>query len=194
MLDFENGTFVELDLGLTPSASGGGLCLLQQEEVHDAFLLLSGYTPRSDTSDRRDAIALVTVVGVSQSVFGYPNEEAFWFDSRGSLDHGFYELQGSGWKSNVLEYNRRTYGSHHNTWSMGGKFDQARHYFVGSKDVSAQFLAQSLRVETFLDQPYRAVLAIAAARLADWFNWAQTEARPIDPGADLVRSHPAELD
>jgi hypothetical protein len=68
---------------LTPSPSGDGLCLLQEKEVHDVFVLLAGCTPSLDAPDRKQATALVTVVGLIQSVFGYPNEEAFWFDSRG---------------------------------------------------------------------------------------------------------------
>ena len=83
MLDDEGGSFIELDLRFTPSPSGGSLGLLQQEEVHDGFLLLHGYAPSRNSQDRREATALVTIVGLSQSVFGYPNEEAFWLDGRG---------------------------------------------------------------------------------------------------------------
>ena len=111
VLDYTSGIFVKLDLGFVPSPSGGGLSLLQAEEVHDMFVLLHGYTPDLDTPDRREATALVTVMGLIQSVFGYPNEEAYWLDSRGRLGHGFYEVQGSGWHANILEYNRRTNGS-----------------------------------------------------------------------------------
>ena len=89
MLDYEGGTFVKLDLGFTPSPSGGGLSLLQEEEVHDGFLLLYGYTPGLDAPERPEATALVTIMGLSQFVFGYPNEEAFWLDSRGDVVHGF---------------------------------------------------------------------------------------------------------
>jgi hypothetical protein len=69
VLDYEGGTFVKLDLGFTPSPSGGGLCLLQAEEVDDVFVLLHGYTPSMAAPDRKEATALVTVMGLSQSVF-----------------------------------------------------------------------------------------------------------------------------
>jgi len=83
MLDYDGGEFVESDLGFAPSPSGGEMLLLQEEEVHDAFLLLCGYTPSLDAPDHEEGTLLVTIVGLVQSVFGYPNEEAFWFDSRG---------------------------------------------------------------------------------------------------------------
>lgn len=189
MLDYRGGTFVKLDLGFTPSPSGGGLCLLQAEEVHDAFVLLHGYTPSLDSPDRKEATALVTVTGLSQSVFGYPNEEAFWCDDRGEVGHGFYEVEGSRWHSNVLEYNRRTYGSRHPERQLGGEYEPPRHFFVGSKDVSAQFLARGLRVESFIDRPYRAVQAEAIRRMDDW---SRSGGQPQDPGAILVRSYPGD--
>jgi hypothetical protein len=80
MLDYQSGAFVRLDLGFRPWPSGGGMFMLQQEEAHDGFMLLCGCTPSLDAPDRKEAIALVTIVGLCQSVFGYPNEEAFWSD------------------------------------------------------------------------------------------------------------------
>lgn len=190
VLDFTGGTFVKLDLGFTPSPSGGGLCLLQAEEVHDVFVTMYGYTPGLDAADRQEATALVTVMGLSQSVFGYPNEEAFWFDSRGDVGHGFYEVQDSAWNSNLLEYNKRTYGSRHKDWAMHGEHEQPRHFFVGSKDVSAQFLAQGLRVECFTDRPERQVRDEAMRRIDNWWHWQHRDGRPADPGATLVSSYP----
>lgn len=131
VLDYTGGTFVKLDLGFTPSASGGGLCLLQAEEVHDVFLLLYGYTPNLDAPDRQEATALVTVIALNQSVFGYPNEEAFCFDSRGDVGHGFYEVQESAWNSNILEYNMRTYGSRNKDWNPPDRDEQPHHFFIG---------------------------------------------------------------
>ena len=190
MLDYTGGTFVKLELGFTPSPSGGGLCLLQAEEVHDAFVLLHGYTPSLDASDREEATALVTVQGLNQSVFGYPNEEAYWCDYRGRLDHGFYEVQGSQWHLNLIEYNRRTYGSRNRTVELGGKFEKPHHFFIGSKDDSAQFLAQGLRVEPFADRTYNDVRDLAMRRLDGWFERAYQNKRPADDGAISVMSFP----
>jgi hypothetical protein len=168
VLDYDGGAFIELDLGFTPSPDGGGMSFLQQEEVHDAFLLLHGYTPGLDAPGRKEATALVTIIGLSQSVFGYPNEEAFWFDPRAEeLGHGFYELQGSRWRENINDYNRRTYGSRpgNTDWHLGGKYENARHFFIGSKDVSAQVLAQGLRIESFHGPPLHRTAGCCAAAL-----------------------------
>ncbi len=168
MLDWESGEFIELDLGFSPTPRGGGLCLLQEEEVHDGFLLVYGNATGADAPNRTKATALVPIVGMGQSVFGYPDEEAFWFDSRGDLGKGFYELRGSTWLENVMTYNTRTAESRHPDQRLGGKCIGARHFFVGSKDVSAQFLAQGLRVEVFRDRPFKAVRDEAIRRLDGW--------------------------
>ncbi len=126
-------------------------------------------------------------------MFGYPNEEAFWFDSRGDVGHGFYEVQGSSWNSNVLENNKRTYGSRHKDWQMHGKHEAPLHFFIGSKDVSAQFLAQGLRVESFTDRPYRLVRDEAMRRMDNWWYWWDRDGRPVDPGSTVVRSYPDDL-
>jgi hypothetical protein len=194
VLDHDGGAFTELDLGFVPSPSGGFMSLLQQEEVHDAFLVLHGYTPRLDAPDRREATALVTVAGFSQSVFGYPNEEAFWFDERGhDLGAGFYEVRGSRWLDNMAEYNRRTYASRDPEWDLKGKYLSARHFFIGSKDASAQVLAQGLRAEVFTDVPYRAVRDIALRRLDSWYHWHSQQGRPAEAGT-VVRSYPDTLE
>lgn len=187
MLDYTGGNFVKLDLGFTPSPSGGGLCLLQAEEVNDVFVLLYGYTPSLDAPDRQEATALVTVTALSQSVFGYPNEEAFWLDGRGDVGHGFYEVQDSAWHSNIMEYNKRTYGSRNEHWTPSTEGEQPRHFFVGSKDDSAQFLARGLRVESFTDWSYRRVRDEAIRRMD---NWWKPDRWPSDSGATLVRSYP----
>jgi hypothetical protein len=193
VLDYEGGTFIKLDLGFTPSPSGGGLFLLQAEEVGDVFALLNGYEPSLDAPDRLEATALVTVMGVTQSVYGYPNEEAFWNDSRGDVGHGFYEVQESAWHSNLLEYNTRTYGSRNAVWSPPSESDQPRHFFVGSKDVSGQFLARGLRVECFTDTPYKQVRDEALRRMDNWGYRRTRDVRPAEPKATQVRTYPPDL-
>src|SRR5260221_10037769 len=77
MADYSRGRFVELDFGFTPAPSGGGLWLCQQEEAHNSYAVLHGYAPRDlKAPESHKAIALITVSGVVQSIFGYPNEEA----------------------------------------------------------------------------------------------------------------------
>jgi hypothetical protein len=61
------------------------MCFFQQEETHDCYLMVGGYTPSMEASDRMKGIALVKAQGYLQSVFGYPNEEAYWKDPRGEL-------------------------------------------------------------------------------------------------------------
>jgi len=164
-MDYSRGRFVELDFGFTPSPSGGGLYLYQKEEAFNSYAVLHGYTPRDLTApDRQLAIALITISGVVQSIFGYPNEEAFWKDPRGDLGHGFFEVVESPWIDEINGYNVATFGTECISRSA------ARHFFIGSKDVSAQFLASDLAVEVFTGQT------------SDWVHgeytssWVQSEA------------------
>jgi hypothetical protein len=139
------------------------MCLLQAEEVHDCFVVIRGYTPDDMSApDRTEAIALVTIVGVVQSVFGYPNEEAYWRDPRGELQHGCYEVTGSKWADQVHQYNRLTYGDEYNAPSL------LRHFFIGSKDASAQFLARDLQLEAQPGVAFTEVLEEARRRLDRW--------------------------
>lgn len=194
MLDYTGGVFVKLDLGFTPSPSGGGLFVVQAEEVGDAFVLMYGYTPSLDAADRREGTALITVIAVQQSVIGYPNEEAFWCDDRGDVGHGFYELIGSAWSANVAEYNNRTYGSRHQSTPGGLTWlPPAHHFFVGSKEDSAQFLAQALRVEMFTDRPYNAVRDEVIRRIDNWYEWARLQGRHVDAASVLTRSYPDDI-
>lgn len=94
MLDFESGTFVELDPGFTPSPSDGGLCLLQQEETHDGYLIISGYVPGLRAPDRQQASALATIIGMIQSVFGFPMRRRSGSTVAGSSDTGSMSCEG----------------------------------------------------------------------------------------------------
>jgi hypothetical protein len=186
MLDGASGEFIELDLGFTPTPTGGGLSLLQEEEVHDGLLLVYVTATGAEAPNRTETTALVTIVGMSQSVFGYPDEEAFWFDSRGELGKGFYELRGSTWLENVMAYNTRTTETGHPDQRLGGNYIGARHFFVASKDVSAQFLAQGLRVEVFPDRPLKAVRDEAIRRL----DLSAHNRGAFPAGERAVRSYP----
>lgn len=112
MADYSRGRFVELDFGFTPAPSGGGLWLCQQEEAHNSYAVLHGYAPRDlKAPESHKAIALITISGVVQSIFGYPNEEAFWKDPRGDLRHGFFEVANSPWIDEINGYNVATFGT-----------------------------------------------------------------------------------
>jgi hypothetical protein len=147
VMDYSRGRAVELDFGFTPAPSGGGLCLYQDEDARNSYAVLHGYIPGDLTApDRQRAIALITISGVVQSIFGYPNEEAFWKDPRGDMGHGFFEVVDSSWIDEINGYNVATFGAECMFRSA------ARHFFIGSKDVSAQFLARDLAVEVFTGQ------------------------------------------
>jgi hypothetical protein len=164
-MDYSRGRCVELDFGFTPAPSGGALFLYQQEEALNSYAVLHGYTPRDlKDPDRQKAIALITISEVVQSIFGYPNEEAFWKDPRGDIGHGFFEVVDSPWIDEINGYNVATFGTEYMSGSA------ARHFFIASKDVSAQFLARDLAVEVFTGQ------------ITDWVHgehtssWVQGEA------------------
>jgi hypothetical protein len=149
MLDYLSGTPRRLDVDFVPSPSGGGMYLWQQEEVHSCHLVLSGSAPDLDGVETH---ALITGVGCVQTVFGYPNEEAFWKDPRGELGGGCFEIEGSHWEANIEGYNRRSFGAAY--FSTG----ELHHYFVGSKDSSCQILARALQVELFPEMTIRQVV------------------------------------
>lgn len=145
MADYTTGEVRELDIPFTVSPSGGGLYVLQAEERRNAYVILLGYTPSLDADDRRECVALFTVRGVLQSVFGYPNEEAYWHDPRGKIGTRVVEIVGSKWTDEIDSYNERTYGTAL-PWSQ-----PRRHFFFGSKDASVQFLATDIEIEMFAE-------------------------------------------
>ena len=165
MADDTNGTVQELDFPFTISPSGGGLFVLQKEERSNAYVLLIGYTPSLHAEPRRECVGLFTVRAVIQSVFGYPNEEAYWRDPRGKIGDRVVEIVGSKWTDDIDAYNQRTFGTAY-PWSRPWP---RRHFFFGSKDESVQFLASDIKIELFTDEPlssaYERATASALARL-----------------------------
>jgi hypothetical protein len=190
VLDDRFGTVIALDFPFTVSPSGGGLAVFCEEEIGDAFVLLGGYTPSVNDPDRAEALALVTVKGVAQAVYGYPNEGAFRKDPRGGLGHGFYEIVGSRWVVNINGYNRRSYGANYH-----GSAASTRHFFIGSKDASAQFLARDIAVEVFVGRSFKDVRSEALARLDRWMldfvaRHTQQPSRPDGLGGGDRATHP----
>lgn len=137
--------------------------ILAREERSNAYALSCGYTPSLTSRDRVECAALITVRGVVQCIHGYPNEEAFWKDPRGDLSAGVYEVLESEWSDEIDAYNLATFG----TTYLGDR--SKRHFFIGGKDSSAQFLADSVSLDLFTDEPlllsYRAALDEALRRL-----------------------------
>jgi hypothetical protein len=160
MLDYLSGTPRKLDVGFVPSPSGGGMHFWQEEEVRNCYLALVGYAPDLDSATRVETPVLITGVGCLQSVFDYPNEEAFWKDPRGELGHGCYEILGSSWAAHVDEYNRRSFGEPLHVSRT------VHHYFVGSKDASCQLLAGDLQVEVFPEMTLQQVVQKSHPRVA----------------------------
>ncbi len=174
MLDDTNGKWEALDLGFEGSPSGTGLMLVQGDEVHDAWVISSGYSPRLGATATSEVIALITLHGVIQTVFGYPNEEAYDCDPRGELGKGIYELKGSRWYANLREYNERTYWRGHKYMEPHretlayAEADPARHFFMGSKDDSVQALCTDLSIELFPTLTFREVFDDAVQRFWSW--------------------------
>jgi hypothetical protein len=134
--------------------------LWQDEEGHKCFVVIWGYSPDLEAPDSVGAPALITAIGCVQTVFGYPNEDAFLKDPRGELDHGCFEIEGSKWMDHVDEYNRRSFGTDYSP-SPG---DPPHHYFIGSKDGSCQVLAKQLDVEVFPGLSFREISEIVEER------------------------------
>jgi hypothetical protein len=153
-----DGEFRSLDFPFTVDPSGGGLSLVMAEERRDIYAVVRGYTPSLDSPDRQEVIALITLQGVLQVVFGYPNEEAYWRDPRGKLGGRLCEVVGSGWHSSLDRYNRQTYGTGLDALGL-------RHYFIPDKDTSAQALAGGIALDLFPRSGFREVHEKAFNRL-----------------------------
>jgi len=165
VLDYLTGTPRRLEVGFVPAPSGGGMRLWQDEEGHACYVVVFGYAPDLDALDRVETRALITGVGCVQTVFGYPNEDAFWKDPRGELDHGCYEIEGSQWRAHIDDYNRRSFGTGY-VWPAG----ELHHFFIGSKDGSCQFLARELRVEVLPGMSFREIAGLVEERNRQRFD------------------------
>lgn len=130
------------DHGVIPRPSGAGALLLHAEEGRDCLVVLGVFRP----ADKAELIAIVTFEWCEQSVFGYPNDEAYSHDPRGIAGdrpgYGFYEVIDSTWDDRLLAYNRHAFPDR-----TPSHRDTLRHYFIGCHDASGEFLARSMKIE-----------------------------------------------
>lgn len=173
VLDDSDHEFVELTHDFSPSPSGTGLYFLQEEEAHRCYLVCAGCSPKGEYSS--PAVALITFWGVTQTIFGYPNVDAYESDPRLSEATGIiYEVIGSSWKRELVAYNRQTFGTgvHAAEGDTERFFDPVffsdwplRHYFVPGHDGSCQALARHVEVEVFPAGRFSEIAADAQRRL-----------------------------
>ena len=80
-----------------------------------------------------------------QSVFGYPNDEAYSHDPRGPAGdrpgYGFFEVLDSTWPDRLIDDNRHAFPD-----STPSHYAAMRHHFIGCHDASGEFLAQGMKI------------------------------------------------
>jgi hypothetical protein len=154
------------DYGVIPAPSGAGALLLHAEEGLDCLVVLGVFRP----ADKAQLTAIVTFEHCMQSVFGYPNDEAYWHDPRGAAGdrpgYGFFEVLDSAWPGRLIAYNRHAFPDR-----TPSHYAAMRHFFIGCHDASGEFLAKDMRIE-LTSQGYehaaRDALQRAAGPGAEW--------------------------
>jgi hypothetical protein len=130
------------DYGVIPAPSGAGALLLHAEEGRDCLVVLGVFR----SADKAELTAIVTFERCMQSIFGYPNDEAYWHDPRGAAGdtpgYGFFEVVGSTWPERLIAYNRHAFPDR-----TPSHYAALRHYFIGCHDASGEFLAQAMKIE-----------------------------------------------
>jgi len=78
--------------GVITAPSGAGAVAIHAEEGRDCRVVLLVVR----LADKAHKVAIVTLERCQQSVFGYPNDEAYWHDPReaggDTPGYGFYEV------------------------------------------------------------------------------------------------------
>lgn len=147
------------NFGVIPSPSGADTLLLHGENDADCLLVMQVFKK----ADHSNEVAIVTFTNCQQSIFGYPNDEAYESDPRGTIgdeaSYGFFEVLSSSWPARLAEYNRRAFPD-----TRIDSYQALRHYFVGCHDASGEFLAEDLHVE-LPGGDYRTIAQIALDRL-----------------------------
>jgi hypothetical protein len=154
------------EYGVRPAPSGADALLLHTEEGRDCLVALCAFRPM----DKAQLTAIVTFERCMQSVFGYPNDEAYWRDPRGPAGnqpgYGFFEILDSTWPARLIAYNKHAFPDR-----TPPHYATLRHYFIGCHDASGEFLAQSMRIELTsksYGQAAREAFQRAAGPVAEW--------------------------
>jgi hypothetical protein len=146
------------EYGVIPAPSGAGAVAIHAEEGRDCRVVLGVLR----LADKAHKVAIVTLEWCMQSVFGYPNDEAYWHDPRGAdgdgPGYGFYEVMSSTWPGRLIAYNRHAFPD-----STPSHYSSLRHFFIGCHDASGEFLARDLKVE-ITDLGYQEALGEAVNR------------------------------
>jgi hypothetical protein len=153
------------DLGVIPSPSSAGAMLLHSEDG-DCLVVLRVFRP----ADKAELIVIVTFEGCMQSVFGYPNDEAYGHDPRGEAGdrpgYGFFEVLDSTWPARLIAYNKHAFPDRTPSHYAG-----MRHFFIGCHDASGEFLARGMRLEltsgTYFEAARQALQRVAGP-IVEW--------------------------
>jgi hypothetical protein len=120
--------------GVIPAPAGAGAVVIHAEEEGDCRVVLNVFRP----ADKAHKIAIVTLSRCLQSVFGYPNDEAYRHDPRGEAGdqpgYGFYEVLSSTWPQRLIAYNRHAFPD-----STPGHYSGYRHFFRAATMHLASF-------------------------------------------------------
>lgn len=153
------------DHGVIPSPSSAGATLLHSEDG-DCLVILRVFRP----ADKAELMAIVTFEGCMQSVFGYPNDEAYRKDPRGEAGdmpgYGFSEILDSAWPGRLIAYNKHAFPDR-----TPSRYAGLRHYFIGCHDASGEFLARNMRIELTsgtYSEAAREALSRVAGPIAEW--------------------------
>jgi hypothetical protein len=127
--------------GVITAPSGAGAVMIHAEEGRDCHVVLLVLR----LADKAHKVAIVTFELCKQSVFGYPDDEAYWHDPRSAAGegpgYGLYEVLSSTWNERLMAYNR------HGFPDRTPANPKLRHFFIGCHDGSGEFLAENLKVE-----------------------------------------------
>ena len=156
MFDDLYGTPVRLDFPFVPAPSGGSMCLFQQEETHECYLVVeqglhakhggfrSGEGHRPGEGGRLCPVRL----RLSKKRGGVLEGPSWRAWARVLRDHGVTLVR----LNSINEYNLRTYGS----LRFEGMLPRPdlHHYFIGGKDASCQLLAERIEAEVSTDRSW----------------------------------------
>jgi hypothetical protein len=130
------GPVREIDLGIIPAPAGAGALVLHGEEEPHCLVVFMAWDAASNTHPA----AIATFNHCRQSIFGYPNDEAY--SGVPDTGYGFFEVLDSDWNDQLNEFNRLRFPDSPPRTGL-------RHYFMGCHDASGQFLARDVSVQVF---------------------------------------------